>query len=323
MRKKLIGIAACLCISLCAAAQADDPTAAALQITPAHDWNNPTHLMLLAAARSGSRMVAVGEHGIVLLSDDDGKTYRQARSVPVSSTLTGVYFADDSHGWAVGQWGVIVATEDGGETWKLQRSDTSTDQPLFSVYFSDPLHGWAVGLWSLMLKTDDGGAHWTTVKLPPPPGGGKADRNLLCIFAGKDGTLFVAAEQGFVLRSKDNGASWEYRRTGGKGSLWAGTAAEDGAVFVGGLLGHLYVSRDDGDTWSTVESGTTSSITDLVTAGDTLFGVGLDGLLIAGKTNAQRYAPKHREDREALTAVVLSRTHAPVLFSKDGVVTSN
>lgn len=320
MRKKLIGVAACLCVCLCGAAQADDATTAAIQITPAHGWNDPTHLMLLGAGRAGSRIVAVGAHGLVLLSDDDGKTYRQARSVPVSATLTGVYFADASHGWAVGQWGAIVATEDGGETWKLQRSDTSMDQPLFSVYFSDRLHGWAVGLWSLMLKTNDGGLHWTTVKLPPPQGSGKADRNLFCIFAGKDGTLFVAAEQGFVLRSRDNGANWEYLRTGGKGSLWTGTVAADGAVFVGGLLGHLYVSRDDGDTWSAIESGTDSSITDLVTAGDKLFGVGLDGLLFTGETNGQRFAPKHRQDREALTAVVVSHAQASVLFSKDGVV---
>jgi hypothetical protein len=91
-------------------------------------------------------------------------------------------------------------------------------------------------------------------------------------------------------------------------------------VFVGGLLGHLYASHDDGGTWTAVDSGTTSSITALVASGSQLLGVGLDGIQIAGTSSAQRFTATHRKDREALTAVVLSRAHAPILFSKDGVV---
>jgi photosystem II stability/assembly factor-like uncharacterized protein len=320
MGMKLISVAALLCCSLCVAAQSAETQTATVHVTPAHAWSDPAHRMLLGATRAGTRIVAVGAHGIVVLSDDQGKTYRQARSVPVSSTLTDVYFSDASHGWAVGQWGVVMATDDGGETWKLQRSDTGADQPLFSVYFSDPHHGWAVGLWSLMLKTEDGGAHWAVVRLPLPPGSSKADRNLFRVFANKGGTLFVAAEQGLVLRSRDNGATWDYQKTGGKGSLWAGTATLDGAVYVGGLLGHLYVSRDDGDTWSPIDTGAGSSITDLTTTDGRLVGVGLDGLLIEGETNTQNISAKHRQTREPLTAIVPSGTHAPVLFSKDGVV---
>ncbi|MEX3764611.1 WD40/YVTN/BNR-like repeat-containing protein [Paraburkholderia phenoliruptrix] len=320
MRMKLIGVAALLCSSLCVAAQPGEAQTATVQVRPAHAWNDPAHRMLLGATRANTRIVAVGAHGIVVLSDDNGKTFRQARSVPVSSTLTDVSFADASHGWAVGQWGVVIATADGGETWKLQRSDLTTDQPLFSVYFSDLRHGWAVGLWSLMLKTDDGGSHWTVVKLPPPPGSSKSDRNLFRIFANKGKTLFVAAEQGLVLRSRDNGTTWDYQKTGGKGSLWAGTATLDGAVYVGGLLGHLYVSRDDGDTWSPIDTGAGSSITDLTTADGRLVGVGLDGLLIEGESNTRNISAKHRQTRDPLTAIVSSGTNVPVLFSKSGVV---
>jgi photosystem II stability/assembly factor-like uncharacterized protein len=171
-----------------------------------------------------------------------------------------------------------------------------------------------------MLETEDAGAHWHTVKLPPPPGAKQADRNLFKIFSNGHGTLFVAAEQGWVLRSRDGGSTWEYTQTGGKGSLWAGTVASDGTVFVGGLLGHLYASHDDGDTWAKVNSGTTSSITALIAAGSDVLGVGLDGIEIAGLASAGRFAVKHRQDRVALTAVAQSRAHMPVLFSKDGVV---
>src|SRR5436305_1593689 len=54
--------------------------------------------VLLAVVRADKRLVAVGEGGIVLLSDDNGNTWRQV-PVPVSTTLTNVYFADGKNGW--------------------------------------------------------------------------------------------------------------------------------------------------------------------------------------------------------------------------------
>jgi photosystem II stability/assembly factor-like uncharacterized protein len=220
----------------------------------------------------------------------------------------------------VGQWGVILATVDGGETWTLQRSDTSIDQPLFSVYFKDARRGWAVGLWSLLLVTEDGGHAWKVAKLPPPPGSSKADRNLFHIFADRSGTMFIAAEQGMVLRSRDGGTTWEYRQTGNKGSLWTGTASADGTIFVGGLLGHLYRSRDGGDTWDAIDSATTGSITSLVTAGDRVLGVGLDGFVIDGASSANRFTGRQRADRAALTGLVVSRSGREILLSKDGIL---
>lgn len=319
MIKKLLVGAALACFCGLAAAQTAAAASTPLKIEPAHAWADPTHAMLLDVAHAGGRIVAVGEHGIVLLSDD-GVSYRQAKHVPASSTLTAVYFADAEHGWAVGQWGVILATADGGETWTLQRSDTSIDQPLFSVYFKDARHGWAVGLWSLLLETEDGGHTWTVAKLPPPPGASKADRNLFHVFADRSGTLFIAAEQGLVLRSRDDGASWEYRQTGNKGSLWTGASSADGTVFVGGLLGHLYRSRDGGDTWEAIDSASTGSITSLVTKGDRVQGVALDGFVIKGTSTADRFTARQRPDRAALTGVVVSRSGHEILLSKDGIL---
>jgi len=320
MIKNLFVGAALACFCVAVAAQTASGTSTPLKIEPAHAWADPTHAMLLDVARAGARIVAVGEHGIVLLSDDGGGSYRQAKQVPASSTLTAVYFVDADHGWAVGQWGVILATADGGETWTLQRSDTSIDQPLFSVYFKDAHHGWAVGLWSLLLETEDGGHTWKVAKLPPPPGASKADRNLFHIFADRSGTLFIAAEQGLVLRSRDGGATWEYRQMGNKGSLWTGTASADGGIFVGGLLGHLYRSRDGGDTWAAIDSASTGSITDLIAAGDRVQGVGLDGFVISGTSTADRFTARQRPDRAALTGFIAARSGREILLSKDGIL---
>ncbi|MFM0557299.1 YCF48-related protein [Paraburkholderia sediminicola] len=311
------------CTVLCASAAvfAQSPgTVASWAGIPAHAWAAPTQMMLLDATHAGSRLVAVGEHGVIVLSDDDGRTWRQARQVPVAATLSAVTFTDALHGWAVGQWGAILATRDGGETWEKQRIDTAVDQPLFSIIFTSAQDGLAVGLWSLMLSTHDGGRTWTRTTLPKPPGGGKADRNLYHIFADHQGTLYMVAEQGTVLRSGDGGANWTYRATGGNGSLWAGVAMPDGRIVVGGLLGSMFQSSDGGATWAPLNSGTRSSITDLVATGDGLIGVGLDGLVLKQRAGAASLEVTQRPDRATLTAALIGTGGKPILFSQDGVL---
>jgi photosystem II stability/assembly factor-like uncharacterized protein len=318
MIKMLVACAA-LCASAAAFAQPQGGVAGWAD-KPAHAWTAPSHMMLMDAARAGSRIVAVGEHGVIVLSDDEGKTWRQSHEVPVSATLSAVTFADARHGWAVGQWGVILVTSDGGETWQKQRMDISVDQPLFSVYFTSEKNGIAVGLWSLMLATHDGGKTWAKVTVPRPPGSGRADRNLYHIFADHQGALYIDSEQGMVLKSTDGGANWSYQATGGKGTLWTGVALPDGRIVVGGLLGSLYQSSDGGATWTALSAGSKSSITDLVATRNGLMGVGLDGLVFRQREGSTSFEVHQREDRATLTAALIDGAGQPVLFSQDGVL---
>ncbi|MCP3711814.1 YCF48-related protein [Paraburkholderia sp. CNPSo 3274] len=318
MIKMLVACAA-LCVSAAAFAQPQGAVADWADKS-AHAWTAPSHMMLMDATRAGSRIVAVGEHGVIILSDDEGKTWRQSNEVPVSATLSAVTFTDARHGWAVGQWGVILATNDGGETWRKQRMDLSVDQPLFSVLFTNSQDGIAVGLWSLMLATHDGGKTWAKVTVPKPPGAGRADRNLYHIFQDRQGALYIDSEQGMVLKSTDGGATWNYQATGGKGTLWTGVALPDGRIVVGGLLGSLYQSGDGGATWTALNAGTKSSITDLVATKNGLMGVGLDGLVFRQREGGTSFEVHQREDRATLTAALFNGAGEPVLFSQDGVL---
>ena len=293
---------------------------AVLKIRPASQSSAATLAPMLGAARAGKRIVAVGNYGIVLLSDDEGKSFRQAAGVPVSSTLTAVSFADDKNGWAVGHWGTILRTSDGGENWIVQRSDTLEDRPLFSVHFFDAKEGVAVGLWSLVLSTRDGGKTWLPVSLPAPPEGGKADRNLFKAFASPKGSLFVAAERGLILRSDNRGLSWRYLATGYRGSFWTGTALADGTLLVAGLRGTLYRSTDDGRTWLATTSGSKSSLTDIAEIGDKVIGVGLDGVQIESIDHGASFIWTQRDDRLSMTAVVRAGQSSALRFSKHGVV---
>ena len=72
---------------------------------------------LLGVANAGSRVVAVGERGMAIYSDDGGSSWNQA-SVPVSVTLTVVRFLNDHRGFAAGHNGVLLGTTDAGANWE-------------------------------------------------------------------------------------------------------------------------------------------------------------------------------------------------------------
>lgn len=74
---------------------------------------------MLAAARAGDRLIAVGLRGVAMYSDDAGKSWTQSE-VPVQEDLVSVYFVSPTEGWATGHSGVILHTTDAGKTWVKQ-----------------------------------------------------------------------------------------------------------------------------------------------------------------------------------------------------------
>jgi len=157
--------------------------------------------LMLDVVHAGKRLVAVGDRGHILYSDDQGTTWTQAK-VPTRQLLTSVYFVDDKHGWAVGHDAQILASEDGGVTWTKQFEDLKREAPLLDVWFQDVNSGFAVGAYGALMATTDGGKHWEDV----------SDRldnedqyHLNAIAAIKDAGLFIVGEQGSMFRSADWG----------------------------------------------------------------------------------------------------------------------
>ena len=107
---------------------------------PSIPVRDPKGVFLVAVASAGNRVVAVGEEGVIIYSDDNGQSWTQAE-VPVSVNLTCVRFATPLQGWAAGHFGVILGTTDGGKTWQtllnglqvnqltLQAAQAATAQP--------------------------------------------------------------------------------------------------------------------------------------------------------------------------------------------------
>lgn len=237
---------------------------------PAMAVRAPEHAVLLAATLAGTRIVAVGERGIVVLSDDGAHTWRQARAVPVSVTLTALQFVNERVGWAVGHGGVVLRTDDAGETWVRQADgrtlaqaaysvgqskwaqallDEGPDKPLLDVRFVDARRGYVIGAYNLAFETRDGGATWSSLmdRLDNPRG------SHLYSIAVRGDSLFIAGEQGVMFRSRDGGASFEPLHSGYAGSWFSIVASTDRGLVAAGLRGNAMYSPDDGQTWRAIE----------------------------------------------------------------------
>lgn len=98
-----------------------------LPAAPALIMPRASESLLLDITVAGERVLAVGEQGHILYSDDGGRRWLQAE-VPTRQMLTAVHFPTPQRGWAVGHDGLILATLDGGVHWVLQRDGLADQQ---------------------------------------------------------------------------------------------------------------------------------------------------------------------------------------------------
>jgi photosystem II stability/assembly factor-like uncharacterized protein len=209
--------------------------------------------LLNGLARAAQRIVAVGQRGHVLTSDDAGKTWQQAE-VPVSCDLVAVHFATPQLGWAVGHDGVVLHSADAGRRWTRQfdgRSlgDKGAENPLLDVWFdAGGRNGIAVGAFGSVLRTVDGGKAWANAadSVDNPKG--------MHLYAIKRvaGALHIAGEQGLLLRH--DGARFVPVATPYPGTFF-GIAGNERAVLAHGLRGNVVRSTDSGRSWTAVPTG--------------------------------------------------------------------
>ena len=96
---------------------------------------------------------AVGAGGLVLATDDGGRTW-QSRESGTESDLRDVKFLDGREGWAVGGEGTVLHTTDGGATWRAETPVTA--HTLERLFFAGRARGWAVGFGGTILAFGEG-----------------------------------------------------------------------------------------------------------------------------------------------------------------------
>lgn len=203
--------------------------------------------LLLDVTLAGDRVVAVGERGHILLSDDYGLTWTQA-TVPTRATLTAVTFISPEVGWAAGHDNVILHTRDGGATWQRQPAPAGLDTHLLDIEFLDPRHGFAVGAYGIFFETRDGGSKWELREIL------EEEMHINRLSRGPDGRLYMALEWGVLMASGDDGETWEELDSPYDGSLFGILPLTARTLLTYGLRGHVFRSSDSGETWDTADT---------------------------------------------------------------------
>lgn len=237
-------------------------------VPKAGDLATPSKLaqefLLLSFAKAGQRLVVCGEYGHVLLSDDDGKTWRQAKVVPTKSTLTSVVFMDDKQGWAVGHDTIILHTIDGGETWARQFGGGDNDDALLTVTFTNTLHGLAMGAFNYTVETNDGGKTWTKRVLaadtakPAAPSATPPATPAPAPAAGAQPSadeLQAKADAAAEAKAKALGTDQAYAvATGDDAHINHGFTGPNNLVIVAAESGKIYRSTDGGRVFSRIQT---------------------------------------------------------------------
>lgn len=308
--------------------------------------------LLLAVASAGPRLFAAGERGIIVYSDDQGASWKQAR-VPVSVTLTALYFATPELGWAAGHDGVILHSEDGGQSWRKQFDGNRANaliladlrarllaaraaggatatlenaladaessasfgpaMPLLGLWFRDRDYGLAVGAFGQLFQTNNGGRSWTCWN-------GRIDNpdglHYNSIAAMADGSLLIAGEGGKLRRSRDAGASWTSLDTGYAGHLYGALTVPGGTRIIAyGFGGTVLRSDDDGKSWQALPKLLNKPLIGAAQLSDgTLLLAAGDGRLLRSADRGDSFAVLTKSPGRPLAALLPQRLGAQGLL---------
>lgn len=322
---------------------------------PALEVRHPTQAALLAVARAGQRLVAVGEHGLAIVSDDAGHKWTQTR-VPVSVTLTSLQFADALRGWAVGNMGVVLRTLDGGQTWERvldgstaaelaltaahalhqanpagQAADTTAliedaqrlvsegaDKPFLHIALRADGSLLAIGAYGLAFESRDDGRNWAPRMRHLPNPEGMSYYGL----AQRGSEQFLFGEQGLLLRAESPTGPFMAQDSPSTGSLFGAVTLREGPLLLMGLRGKVFRSAERGAPWTTVLTPVDASLFAGVQLGDGMVVlVGAAGQLLISRSHGQHFWPPDQlATRFPFTGIAAAPDGALILVGQRGLL---
>jgi photosystem II stability/assembly factor-like uncharacterized protein len=296
-------------------------------------------LMLDIIKINDKQLVAVGERGHILLSND-AVTWRQA-NVPLRTTLTAVYFVDATHGWAVGHDATILFSPDGGENWEIQQYLPAKEKPLLDITFKNKNEGIAIGAYGQQYRTSDGGKNWTfefheeflfpedldyleELKQEDEEAYLDEQGSILAHFNGifKDGrTLYMVGEVGLIAKSNDFARKWLPFDSIYQGSFNDISRTQQGNLLVAGLRGNVFRSLESGTKWEHINTGTQALLNSIV-LGDNgkIYVLGNNGVILQSDDDGVSFSLNTQADGKALISGVWFKDQL-VIVSEVGIKT--
>ncbi|MES2261764.1 MAG: YCF48-related protein [Pseudomonadota bacterium] len=302
------------------AAQIDDPLRVAARMSP-----KAAGVMLLGLAQTGTRLVAVGERGVIVYSDNQGGSWQQA-SVPVSVTLTAVQFPAAHRGWAVGHDGVALSSDDGGISW-TRRFDGNQANALVlaearrNVALAQKAVG-TVGAGAMQAA----GQALTDLEAGAQFG---PSRPLLGLWFRNRDEGYLAGAYGQLFRTVDGGAHWESLagRIDNPDGLHFNSIAgtPDGTLLIAAEGGKIFRSQDNGARWQMLDSGYPGQLYGVLplAGGDpraALLAYGFGGHILVGDADGRHWRELPRLTGSNLVAGLQMGDGAIVLAGQDGTL---
>ncbi|MET0533532.1 MAG: hypothetical protein ABW171_04845, partial [Steroidobacter sp.] len=174
------------------------------------DTPTDADLSRIATDARGKVLIAVGERGVILRSEDAGRRWSSADARGVTSDLRSVIHHPASGAWiAVGTQGTILRSLDAGRTWIRLEHDL---QLTFESLFITPNDGSLLigGEAGLVGRSTDAGVSWklTRIRMEEP-------LTPITAFHALPGQLLATSAMGRFLTSNDHGVTWELQSMGG------------------------------------------------------------------------------------------------------------
>ncbi len=262
-KKKYLFVIGCVFLFLCSAISTSGETIDLLEMPSGKvDW--APRSILMDVVRVGSRIVAVGERGHILYSDDECSGWTQAE-VPVSVTLTAVCFPTNGQGWAVGHDSVVLHTEDGGKTWKKKLDGTLINKLVYDQLKQmikakkDLLSNNEAEMTEderedMELEADNLSFFFSDAEFALQQG---PCQPLMDVWFKNDKEGIIIGAFGLILSTKDGGKTWQPMLDSIEnmnGFHYYGITRSGDDLFIAGEAGRLHRSEDFGQTWQPLES---------------------------------------------------------------------
>lgn len=321
-------ITAVLCLA-CVTATAQEER---FSMRPSIDTPYAQEALLVDVEWAGDRLVAVGEQGHIIYSDDGGSSWTNAE-VPVSLMLTAVSFPTPDQGWAVGHEGIVLRSTDGGASWSVVL--TGEDVAALQVAAATRLVEDAQA--ALDEAPDDEELQYAL-----------EDAEFVledAQRASEEGLLhpaldvwFESPEKGYVtgayrmlLRTTDGGNTWQLDSAKVDNPdgyhLYGVTRLASGTLLLAGEAGQLHRSRDDGETWERLDASYAGSFFGVLATSDGAGLVfGLRGNIFRTDDDGETWMPIDAPGESTLFGgnvlpdgrVILVGAAGTVLESRDG-----
>ena len=274
----------------------------------------------IAFAKSSKSLIAVGERGIILLSDDGVKWIQQQS--PVDVTLTSVIFETESRVWAVGHGATILRSDDGGRQWKIVNYDPKSAE----YYLKIAAHGeriYVIGTDGQWLTSNDIGQSWVKSELLEVVTDPTSLSNLFSIAFGKNNAEVISAERGGIFFRPNADAQWTSIKSPYNGSFFGVQAIGDNFILYG-MSGHAFLFNTESQTWKEIQTQSKEFILDSTSIPidgreDTIL-VGRGGLVIRVDTEGNIINEHFRPDQAAITAIMYKDEYIYIATMRGGVV---